>query len=217
MSTLNPRARPTVPRAKRRPRPTHNPRSSWRRKPKTTTTGEIGKLPSICSLQRRAGHTLRCSCSTSLGAGAMWENSSQPASTTAVSPLSSSRPTRLPPSAPRRRTRRRTFEPSIAVAVVGVVALVVGAGGLGAGIATRVMALGIIDDVRARCVNGTCLGADEAEVDRAVDLETFSTIGFIAGGLVAATGITLLVVSATSAPSVSVQASPTAVTFNARF
>jgi hypothetical protein len=81
--------------------------------------------------------------------------------------------------------------------VVGTIALVLGAGGLGVGIATRVMAFDIVGDVKARCVVGFCLAEDEAEIDRAIGLQTGSTIGLLIGGAAAATGVTLLIVSAT--------------------
>ncbi len=105
--------------------------------------------------------------------------------------------------------------------VLGSIALVLGAGGLGAGIATRVMAFGIVDDVKARCLNDVCPVEDEAEIERAKELQTGSTIGLVLGGALAATGITLLVVSATSdgpsEPNVSLQAGPLGLSLRGSF
>jgi hypothetical protein len=108
-------------------------------------------------------------------------------------------------------------EPSVVFDVVGVIALSLGAGGLGAGIGMRVAAFDIIEDVRARCDAGVCLPEDEAEVERAVDLETFSTVAFVAGGVLAATGITFLIVGATNRSGVALSVSPTALSVQTRF
>jgi hypothetical protein len=105
--------------------------------------------------------------------------------------------------------------------VLGTIGLVLGAGGIGAGIATRVMAFDIVEDVKSRCVAGFCLAEDEAEIHRATGLQTGSTIGLVLGGAVVATGITLLIVSATeddaSAPTVTLRAGPRGLTLSGGF
>jgi hypothetical protein len=93
--------------------------------------------------------------------------------------------------------------------VLGTLGLVLGAGGLAAGIATKVISFEIVDDVKGRCQGSHCLASDEAEIDRAKGMETGSTVAFAVGGVFAATGITLLIVSALDKPAaVTLQAEP---------
>lgn len=66
--------------------------------------------------------------------------------------------------------------------------------GLGVGTVTGVMAKIQIDDIKSRCQpDGHCLLADQPQADRAQTLITLSTVGFVAGGIAAATGVTLLI------------------------
>ena len=102
--------------------------------------------------------------------------------------------------------------------VLGTVSLVLGAGGLATGIATKVISFDIVDEVKGRCQGSHCLASDEAEIDRAKGLETGSTIAFAVGGALAATGITLLIVSALDKPSsVALEADPRGLTLRGRF
>lgn len=86
-------------------------------------------------------------------------------------------------------------EASSAVLLVpGLVALGVGTVGVGIGVALRAMALETVSDVKDRCIEGRCLESDEAEIEDAETLQTASTILFVAGGALAATGVVLLIV-----------------------
>lgn len=78
--------------------------------------------------------------------------------------------------------------------VPGAVLLTLGAGGLAAGIATRVMAFQKVSDVKERCNGNSCLVSDKEEIESADTLQTVSTVAFAVGGAVAATGIVLLIV-----------------------
>jgi hypothetical protein len=76
----------------------------------------------------------------------------------------------------------------------GIVLLTLGAGGLAAGIATRVIAFQKVIDVKDRCNGNVCRPEDKAEIESAETFQTASTVAFAIGGAVAATGIVLLVV-----------------------
>lgn len=93
------------------------------------------------------------------------------------------------PDAPSTETPSSAAELAPGLTLIGV-----GSAALAVGIVLRVLAIGKIDDVKSRCVNGSCQRADEAVVDEAVTFETASTVLFIAGGAVAATGIVLVLV-----------------------
>lgn len=69
-----------------------------------------------------------------------------------------------------------------------------GALGLGLGAVTGGLSLAKVSDVKSRCIDGHCSPADQPEADSARTLGTVSTVGFIAGGVLAATGIVLLLV-----------------------
>jgi tetratricopeptide (TPR) repeat protein len=68
-----------------------------------------------------------------------------------------------------------------------------GAIGLGVGGVTGGLSLAKVNDVRSRCLDYHCLPADQSKADSAKTLGTVSTIGFIAGGVLAATGVVFLV------------------------
>ncbi len=89
---------------------------------------------------------------------------------------------------------KRAPPPEPGSVLPGIVTLVPGVLALGAGVGARVVALQKIDGVRERCVGTHCLAADESEVQLAKDLQTASTVLWIAGGAVTVTGIVLLVV-----------------------
>jgi hypothetical protein len=66
--------------------------------------------------------------------------------------------------------------------------------GLGVGAVTGGMAAAQVDDIKSRCTSaGHCPRADQPKADRAQTLISVSTVGFVAGGLAAAAGVTLLV------------------------
>jgi len=81
---------------------------------------------------------------------------------------------------------------------LGVVALVAGGAGIVVGAVTGGMALGKKDtiDSSPACENERC--SDKSLVDSYNTLRTVSTIGFIAGGVLAAAGVTLLLTSGSS-------------------
>ena len=77
------------------------------------------------------------------------------------------------------------------------VALGVGGAGLALGGVTGVLALSkksSLDD-NQNCLNGECTYAVEDDVNALRTFRTISTIGFIAGGALAATGVVLLLTS----------------------
>ena len=78
------------------------------------------------------------------------------------------------------------------------VALGAGAAGLIVGGVTGAIAIGKkskLDDNTTDCRNGQCTYAVESDVESLRTFRTVSTIGFIAGGVLAATGVVLLVTS----------------------
>jgi hypothetical protein len=89
------------------------------------------------------------------------------------------------------------------------VAFGVGAGGLGVGVVTGVIALGKHSDLAKSCVPG-CGPAQQGELDSYQSMGLISTIGFIVAGAGAAAGITLLLVQpkADSAPAASLVVGP---------
>lgn len=103
--------------------------------------------------------------------------------------------------------------------VPGLVLTAIGTVGIGVGIGTRVVAFGIVDDVRSRCVDDVCLAEDQAEIDRASTFQTVSTVSLIAGGVAAAAGVVLLVVRPGGAegPSVAIDAGPAYLGLRGRF
>jgi hypothetical protein len=83
--------------------------------------------------------------------------------------------------------------------VPGAVVLGVGIAGLGVGAITGVLALGDAGDVEDACPGGACppgvtRGSQDATLDDAKAMGDVSTIAFIAGGVLTAAGVVLLVV-----------------------
>jgi len=88
----------------------------------------------------------------------------------------------------------RTSKPGSTAKTLGLVALVAGGAGLVTGGVTGFMALSkkkALDDDE-RCLNGECLYSAEADVNSLRTFRTISTVGFVAGGVLAAAGVTLL-------------------------
>jgi len=75
----------------------------------------------------------------------------------------------------------------------GAVVLGVGGVGLVVGAITGGMAMGKVDDIKSRCIDNHCPPEDEEQGSNADTLATVSTVGFIAGGVLAAAGVVLLV------------------------
>lgn len=111
--------------------------------------------------------------------------------TVIVTPPSSPRPAPPPPPpapvVPAPSDDALLLAPGLSLLGLGVIGLAVGVG-------LRVTALEKVSDVKDRCIGGSCLAADEAEIDDAVTLETVSTVLFAVGGAAAATGVVLLIV-----------------------
>ena len=100
----------------------------------------------------------------------------------------------------------------------GIILTSVGAVAVGVGVALRVVALNKVSDIKERCVGGSCLREDEAELDSAVTFQNTSTGLFIAGGVLAAAGVVLLVVSLTDeADATSLHVGPSRFTLVGRF
>lgn len=75
----------------------------------------------------------------------------------------------------------------------GALALGVGGAGLVIGAVAGGIALARADSVRSQCIDGHCPPESEADADSARTLSTVSTVGLIAGGALAATGVVLLI------------------------
>jgi hypothetical protein len=115
----------------------------------------------------------------------------------------------LVPIAPEAPTTGGDAQSSSGSLAPGLIVTGIGAVALGAGVVTRILAFQKVEDVKSRCVGGSCLAEDEAEIDSAVTLQTVSTICLVAGGAAVAAGIVLLVVApGGDDPSVSVRVGP---------
>jgi hypothetical protein len=77
--------------------------------------------------------------------------------------------------------------------VPALVSLGVGAAGLGVGAALGGLTLSKTSAIRAHCAGDVCPRDQESATDSARTTATISTVGFIAGGVFAAAGVTLLV------------------------
>jgi hypothetical protein len=76
----------------------------------------------------------------------------------------------------------------------GATVLGVGGLGLGLGLVTGLMAMSKTEDIKSRCIDDVhCLTSDAGLGNDAETLATISTVGFVVGGVLAATGIVLLV------------------------
>jgi hypothetical protein len=84
--------------------------------------------------------------------------------------------------------------------ITGIVSLSVGVVGAGVGIVPALMAKGKIDDLEPHCPNDVCPPPYHDDLDSASSLALAANVAFIAGGVLAAAGLTLIVVDATSTP-----------------
>lgn len=86
-------------------------------------------------------------------------------------------------------------KPGSTAKTLGLVAIVAGGAGLALGGVTGLMAMSkqaALDDDKERCQGGKCLYSAEADVKSLRTFRTVSTVGFVAGGVLAAAGVTLL-------------------------
>ncbi len=79
--------------------------------------------------------------------------------------------------------------------VPALVAFGLGAIGAGVGIAGGVVVASSTSSLEGACENKVCPPAASADLDRAKTWATVSTVGFVAAGALAATGLTLLLIS----------------------
>lgn len=104
--------------------------------------------------------------------------------------------------------------------ILGFVALGVGGAGLLVGVITGALAMGQHSDLEEACPDSQCLPAEQDNLDSYRTMGTVSTIGFIAGGVLAATGV-VLVLTAPSAdepgPEVSARFGPGSLQATVRF
>ncbi len=82
--------------------------------------------------------------------------------------------------------------------VLGTVILAVGTAALVAGAITGVLTLNKASEIKEKCTGTTCPLAQQSETDDAKLIGNVSTAMFIAGGVLAATGIVLIIVGPTS-------------------
>jgi hypothetical protein len=85
-------------------------------------------------------------------------------------------------------------EPDSGFPVLGTVVLAVGAGALVAGAVTGVLTLNQASDIKARCINTMCPLSQQQAAEDAKVIGNVSTAMFVIGGVLAATGIVLIIV-----------------------
>lgn len=76
----------------------------------------------------------------------------------------------------------------------GLVGLGAGAAGIALGAVAGALSLGAVDELNKSCPDKRCPSSQAGTLDQAKTLSTVSTIGFVAGGVLAAAGGVLLVV-----------------------
>jgi hypothetical protein len=99
----------------------------------------------------------------------------------------------------------------------GAIVTSIGAAGLLAGVITGVLALNKAREIEQNCVDNSCLRSDEPAGRNARSLATASTVSFVAGGVLAATGIVLLIVRPGESGAAAVQVTPRGAAVTARF
>ena len=94
--------------------------------------------------------------------------------------------------------------------LIGWVGIGVGAAGVALGAISGAIAGHKYGELEPKCANHQCDPSDSSAVDSYTTFRTLSTVGFVAGGIVAAAGVTLLLTSPKSkaAPSVSLVLAP---------
>jgi hypothetical protein len=101
--------------------------------------------------------------------------------------------------------------------VPGAVVLGVGIASLVAGVVTGAYALVLAGEVNENCIGNRCLASDQDKADDADALARASTGTLIAGGVVGAVGVVLLVVRPGGSSTASVRAGPTWAALEWRF
>jgi hypothetical protein len=110
---------------------------------------------------------------------------------------------RVQPAAPAAEAKKPAAPPPEAAKILapargsvipGAVLLGLGAAGIGAGVATGVVSIGKVNDVKSRCTDAGCSPDDRAKTESARMLGNVSTALFVAGGVAAAAGVVLVVV-----------------------
>jgi hypothetical protein len=120
-----------------------------------------------------------------------------------------------PPQASDTTERGSSIRPTL-----GWVAIGVGVAGLAVGVGTGLSAQGKRTDLddSGVCVADSCPSSKQGEVDSLNTFRTISTIGFVAGGVLAATGITLLLTAPSkSGASAALRVAPTSLELRGRF
>lgn len=102
-------------------------------------------------------------------------------------PPAADAPLNIPPPPPKAASKPRDL---LAPALIGVGA---GALGLGVGAALGVVTLSKTSAIRKHCVDDLCPREQESAAESARTTATISTVAFVAGGVLAAAGVTLLV------------------------
>jgi hypothetical protein len=101
--------------------------------------------------------------------------------------------------------------------IPGIITLSVGGVGLGIGAVTGAIAAVKASDIKENCVDNHCLTTDAEALSETRTLATVSTVGFIAGGAVAAAGIVLLIVRPGGTESTSVSIGPKGIQWSGTF
>ncbi len=127
---------------------------------------------------------------------------SQPATVTASA---ATQAVALPPTVDASTAQRKK-----ALRTAGWVGVGVGAAGIGLGAVTGLAALSKYNSLKDKCQNDTCPPDKSSAADSYNSMRTVSTVGFIAGAVVAAAGVTLVItqLSEEPAPAVAVWVSP---------
>jgi hypothetical protein len=99
----------------------------------------------------------------------------------------------------------------------GLVLMVIGGIGLELGVVSGAIAAKTSGDVKDGCIDNHCLREDADALDRARTLGTVSTVAFVAGGALVATGVVLLAVRPGGSSAPSVTASPGALWIRGAF
>lgn len=104
---------------------------------------------------------------------------------------------------------------------IGFVGIGVGAAGLVVGAITGGLAMGKHGSLEDACPEGQCPSSEQGTLDSYHTLGTVSTVGFIAGGVLAAAGLVLVLVApsdeAEPAPTAAMQLGPTSAGLTIRF
>jgi hypothetical protein len=107
--------------------------------------------------------------------------------------------------------------------VPGATLIGVGAAGLVVGAITGGLSLAKVGELRTACHGGFCPTSEAGTIDDAKTLGTVSTVGFVAGGVLAAAGIVLVIVrpggsrEAAPAPAAAIEVGPRSFVVRGRF